>query len=66
MPVEVSNESEIAVDEAEISGICRFVLGQMDVNPMAELSVLCVDVEYMSSLHERWMGEKGPTARPAG
>ena len=61
MPVEVSNESEIAVDEAELAGICRFVLGEMDVNPLAELSVLCVDVEYMSSLHERWMGEKGPT-----
>ena len=61
MPVEVSNESEIAVDEAELAGICRFVLGEMDVNPMAELSVLCVDVDYMSSLHERWMGEKGPT-----
>ena len=61
MPVEVSNESEIAVDEAELAGICRFVLGEMDVNPMAELSVLCVDPDYMSTLHERWMGEKGPT-----
>ena len=61
MPVEVANESEIAVDEAELAGVCRFVLGEMKVNPMAELSVLCVDVEYMSSLHERWMGEKGPT-----
>ena len=61
MPVEVANESEIAVDEAELAGVCRFVLGEMDVNPLAELSVLCVDVEYMSSLHERWMGEKGPT-----
>src|SRR3954447_19743903 len=61
VPVEVANESEIAVDEAELAGVCRFVLGEMDVNPMAELSVLCVDVEYMSSLHERWMGEKGPT-----
>ena len=28
---------------------------------MAELSVLCVDPDYMASLHERWMGEKGPT-----
>ena len=61
MPVDVSNESEIAVDEAELAGVCRYVLGEMQVNPMAELSVLCVDVEYMSSLHERWMGEKGPT-----
>src|SRR3712207_8868653 len=33
----------------------------MGVNPMAELSVLCVDQDYMSTLHERWMGEKGPT-----
>src|SRR3954465_13127192 len=33
----------------------------MQVNPLAELSVLCVDADYMSTLHERWMGEKGPT-----
>ena len=61
MPVEVANESEIAVDEAELAGICRFVLAEMGVNAMAELSVLCVDPEYMATLHERWMGEKGPT-----
>ena len=61
MAVEVANESEIAVDEQSLSGICRFVLGEMEVNPLAELSVLCVDADYMASLHERWMGEKGPT-----
>ena len=61
MPVEVANESEIAVDEAEIAAVCRYVLGEMQVNPQAELSVLCVDVEYMGTLNERWMGEKGPT-----
>jgi probable rRNA maturation factor len=31
------------------------------VNPLAELSVLLVDVESMTTLHERWMGEPGPT-----
>ena len=61
MPVEVANESEIAVDESELAGVCRYVLAEMKVNAMAELSVLCVDVDYMSTLHERWMGEKGPT-----
>jgi probable rRNA maturation factor len=61
VPVEVANESEIAVDEAELAGVCRYVLGEMKVNPQAELSVLCVDVDYMTSLNERWMGEKGPT-----
>ena len=61
MPVEVANESEIAVDEQALAGVCRYVLDSMDVSPLAELSVLCVDVDYMGTLHERWMGEKGPT-----
>jgi probable rRNA maturation factor len=61
VPVEVANESEIAVDEAELAAICRYVLGELEVNPMAELSVLCVDADHMATLHERWMGEKGPT-----
>ena len=61
MAVEVANESEITVDEQALAGVCRYVLGELDVSPLAELSVLCVDVEYMSTLHERWMGEKGPT-----
>ena len=53
LPVEVANESEIAVDEAELAGVCRYVLAEMKVNPMAELSVLCVDSDYMATLHER-------------
>jgi len=61
VPVEVANESEISVDEAALAGVCRFVLDSLEVSPLAELSVLCVDVDYMASLHERWMGEKGPT-----
>ena len=61
MPVEVANESELAVDESELAGVCSYVLGELKVNPLAELSVLCVDTEYMSTLHERWMGEKGAT-----
>jgi probable rRNA maturation factor len=47
-----------------LAGICTYVLAEMGVNPMAELSVLCVDADYMSTLHERWMGEKGPDRRP--
>ena len=33
----------------------------MRVNPLAELSVLLVDIDDMTELHERWMGEPGPT-----
>ncbi len=61
MPVEIANESDVPVDEAGLAGLCRFVLADLGINPMAELSVLIVDVAYMASLNERWMGEKGPT-----
>jgi probable rRNA maturation factor len=61
VPVEVANESEIAVDEGELAGVCRYVIAELGVNPMAELSVLCVDRDHMATLHERWMGEKGAT-----
>jgi len=61
MPVEIANESDVPVDEAGLVTLCRFVLADLGVNPMAELSVLVVDLEYMASLNERWMGETGPT-----
>ena len=40
MTIEIANESGVAVDEAELAGVCRFVLDEMGVNPLAELSVL--------------------------
>jgi probable rRNA maturation factor len=33
----------------------------MGVNPLAELSVLLVDIDYMTELNHRWMGGDGPT-----
>ena len=33
----------------------------MRIHPLAELSVLLVDERTMTDLHERWMGEPGPT-----
>jgi probable rRNA maturation factor len=37
------------------------VLDRLGVSPLAELSLLLVDVEQMEKLHVRWMGEDGPT-----
>jgi probable rRNA maturation factor len=59
--VEVANESGRPVDEVTLSALATFVLGQMGVNPLAELSVLLVDVDTMEGLHVRWMDEPGPT-----
>jgi probable rRNA maturation factor len=61
MSIEIANESGIDVDEAALSAVARHTLDQLGVSPLAELSVIVVDVEAMSALHERWMGEPGPT-----
>ncbi len=61
MTVEVANESGIAIDEAALAALARHVLVEMGVNPLAELSVLLIDEPYMAELHQRWMGEPGPT-----
>jgi probable rRNA maturation factor len=59
--IEIANESGVAVDEAGLAGLARHVLDGMRVHPLAELSVLLVDEAAMSDLHQRWLGEPGPT-----
>ncbi len=61
MSIEIANESGVGVDEADLASLARHVLDGMRIHPLAELSVLLVDRGTMSDLHERWMGEPGPT-----
>jgi probable rRNA maturation factor len=61
MSIEVNDESGQGVDGERVESLARFVLGQLKVHPQAELSVLAVDVATMSSLHQQWMDEEGPT-----
>ncbi|XVQ13420.1 rRNA maturation RNase YbeY [Spirillospora sp. CA-255316] len=61
MSIEVLNESGVEVDENVLAELARHVLDGMRVHPLAELSVLLVDEAAMSELHEKWMGEPGPT-----
>ncbi len=61
MSVEIANESGAEVDEAALVALSRHVLDTMGVHPLAELSVLLVGLDAMEKLHERWMGEPGPT-----
>ncbi|EUA87648.1 putative rRNA maturation factor [Mycobacterium ulcerans str. Harvey] len=55
MSIEVSNESGIDVSETELVSVARFVIGKMDVNPGAELSMVLLDTAAMADLHMRWM-----------
>jgi probable rRNA maturation factor len=61
MSVDVNNESGEDVDERRLGELARFVLERLRVHPLAELSVLLVDVGAMESLHLKWMDEPGPT-----
>jgi probable rRNA maturation factor len=61
MSIEVNDESGEGIDAERVAALARFVLDRLRVHPQAELSVLAVDVATMSSLHQQWMDEDGPT-----
>ena len=61
MTIEVANESGVGVDELALVSVARYVLDRMGINPLAELSVLLMDVDAMTELHVKWMDEPGPT-----
>jgi probable rRNA maturation factor len=59
--IEVCNESGVPVDELSLVKVARHALERLGVSPLAELSLLLVDVGRMEELHVRWMDEPGPT-----
>jgi probable rRNA maturation factor len=59
--IELANESGVAVDEVALSALARFVLEHLRIHPLAELSILLVDIEAMEQLHVQWMEEPGAT-----
>ena len=61
MSIEIANESGVDVDIHRVESVARFVLAEMCVNPLVELSIRLVDVEAMTALHVHFMKEPGPT-----
>jgi probable rRNA maturation factor len=61
MSIEVANESGVEVDVHSIERLARFVLDEMRVHPLVELSIRLVEVEAMTALHVHFMNEPGPT-----
>lgn len=61
MSIEISNESEISVDEARVLKLAGFALNELKIHPKAELAIQFVDEVAMEVLHIQWMDEPGPT-----
>ena len=61
MSIEIANESGVDVDVHGLERLARFVLDDMRVNPLVELSIRLVDVDAMTALHVHFMNEPGPT-----
>ncbi|MDR1427050.1 MAG: rRNA maturation RNase YbeY [Bifidobacteriaceae bacterium] len=61
MSVEILNETDAEVSGAEFAALARFVMDSLNVHPEADLCITLVDATTMTQLHERWMGEPGPT-----
>jgi probable rRNA maturation factor len=61
MSIEIANESGEDVDVIRLEKQARYVLDQLGVHPLIELSIRLVDVEAMTALHVHFMDEPGPT-----
>lgn len=61
MSVFLTNESGVGVDEVGLVALARHVLGELGVDPLAELSIMLVEVAVMERLRQQYMGEEGPT-----
>jgi probable rRNA maturation factor len=59
--IEVANESGVQIDVVDLEHLARFVLADLGVHPLVELSIRLVDAEAMTALHVHFMNEPGPT-----
>lgn len=61
MSTEINNESGVAIDEAGLVALSRFVLDAMGIDPLADLSLVLLDTDAMAALHQQWMDLPGAT-----
>jgi probable rRNA maturation factor len=61
LSIDIQNESGLDVDERSLERLARHVLDEMRVHPLVELSIRLVDIPAMTTLHEHFMNEPGPT-----
>jgi len=61
MNIELSNESGVEVNEADLVSVAEYALHHMGMHDDCDLAISVVDESRMSELHEEWMDLPGPT-----
>lgn len=61
MTIEITNESEVAVDLTRVQLLAEHVRESLRLHPLVDLGIIFVDEAPMTELHVRWMDEPGPT-----
>lgn len=61
MGIELSNETDISLDEGALLSVAKYSLEKMGIHPESELSISIVGIPEMSDLHVQWMDLPGPT-----
>jgi probable rRNA maturation factor len=61
LSIEISNETNFAIDEVRVLRLAEFALDNMRIHPAAELAIIFVDEKAMEQLHLQWMDEPGAT-----
>ncbi len=59
--VTVLNESGVPCDTEALDSLAAYLLSSLRLHPDCELGITLVDLERMTTLHEDWMNEPGPT-----
>jgi probable rRNA maturation factor len=59
--IEIDNETGAAIDLAAIGELAAHHLTYLRIHPEAQMSITFIDSERMTTLHEDWMQEPGPT-----
>lgn len=59
--ITVANESGVACDVRALESLAEYLLSALRLHPECELGITLVDLERMTTLHEDWMQEPGPT-----
>ncbi len=61
MSIEIQNESGTDIDVHRLERLARHVLDEMKVHPLVEVSIRLVDLDAMTTYHENYLHEPGPT-----